>query len=76
MAARRKTPEGFVPVVLSDPVSWTRPGRGASGPPRPSGPPREFTIELETPEGVKLRLTDDFSAAALVRLLAALRTAC
>ncbi len=70
MAARRKTPGGFVPVVLSDPVSWTRPGRG------PSGPPREFTIELETPEGVKLRLTDDFSAAALVRLLAALRTAC
>lgn len=70
MAKRSETPKGFLPVVLSSPTSWRHTEDATVS------KDQAFTIELETPEGFRLRLSNEFSAAALVRLLAALRASC
>lgn len=61
---------GFVSVVLSETAA---PNDEAATSREPHPP---FTIEIETPSGVRLRVTNEFSAAALVRLMAAVRAAC
>lgn len=72
MRGRKSTSPGFVSVVLSD--------SGEVGDdPAPAARTEnasEFTIEVETPDGVRLRVTNEFSAAALVRLLSSLRASC
>ena len=68
---------GFVPVRLdpsppdpSEPPSTpvTAPARRASPPPRPPA-----VIEIEMPDGVRLRVGEEVGATALRRVLAALR---
>jgi transposase len=71
---------GFVPVRLEAPAPLPRevpsaaPSTPATTPARRASPPRAPTvIEIELPDGVRLRVGEDVGATALRRVLAALR---